>query len=197
MPIALSALIEMTREDNDLLTQILSSFSCEKDEDIEYFLHKRAVEFEKLDKARTYLICDEEQINTEGFCLDQLIIYGYIALALKVLSVPEETSTNTRKKLDGLSGKIHGVRIKDFPCYLIGQLSRNSAVDKDCLAREELLQFAYDNIVTSVETVGGRYMMIECRDEKKLIDFYSGNGFTEINKMSDGEHIQVQMIRKI
>lgn len=74
MPIALSALIEMTREDNDLLTQILSSFSCEKDEDIEYFLHKRAVEFEKLDKARTYLICDEEQINTEGFCLDQLII---------------------------------------------------------------------------------------------------------------------------
>lgn len=157
MPIALSALIEMTREDNDLLTQILSSFSCEKDEDIEYFLHKRAVEFEKLDKARTYLICDEEQINTEGFCLDQLIIYGYIALALKVLSVPEETSTNTRKKLDGLSGKI----------------------------------------VTSVEAVGGRYMMIECRDEKKLIDFYSGNGFTEINKMSDGEHIQVQMIRKI
>ena len=171
MSIALSALIEITREDNDLLTQILSSFSCEKDEDIEYFLHKRAVEFEKLDKARTYLICDEEQINTEGFCLDQLIIYGYIALALTVLSIPEKTSTNTRKKLDGLSGKIHGARIKDFLCYLIGQLSRNSSVGKECLAGEELLQFAYDNIVTSVEAVGGRYMMIECRDEKNLLIF--------------------------
>ena len=28
-------------------SELLSSFSCEKDEDIEYFLHKRAIEFEK------------------------------------------------------------------------------------------------------------------------------------------------------
>ena len=39
------------------LDKLLSSFSCEMDKDIEIFLHKRAVEFEKLSKARTYLIC--------------------------------------------------------------------------------------------------------------------------------------------
>ena len=70
MPIALSSLIKMTGEDNELLSQILSSFSCEQDEDIENFLHNRAIEFEELSKARTYLICDEEQILEEGFCLD-------------------------------------------------------------------------------------------------------------------------------
>ena len=75
MPIALSSLIKVAGEDNELLSQILSSFSCERDEDIENFLHSKAVEFEKLSKARTYLICDEEQISKEGFYPEQLKIF--------------------------------------------------------------------------------------------------------------------------
>ena len=187
----------MTGEDNELLSQILSSFSCERDEDIENFLHNKAVEFEKLSKARTYLICDEEQILKEGFCLDQLEIYGYVAIALKILSVPEEWSNRKRKELDGLSAKIHGEPIKDFSCYLIGQLSRNSKVSHDSISGKDLLQMAYDVIAAAVDAVGGRYMMIECREEKKLVDFYQANGFEEIQRSSDGTHIMVQMIRKI
>ncbi len=53
-------MIEATKEDERLLRQILSSFSCNKDEDIENFLHSRAVEFESLSKARTYLICRDQ-----------------------------------------------------------------------------------------------------------------------------------------
>ena len=197
MPIALSSLIKVTGEDNELLSQILSSFSCERDEDIENFLHSRAVEFEKLSKARTYLICDEEQISKEEFYLDQLKIYGYVAIALKILSVPEEWSNRKRKELDGLSAKIHGEPIKDFSCYLIGQLSRNSKVSHDSISGKDLLQMAYDVIAAAVDAVGGRYMMIECREEKKLVDFYLANGFEEIQRSSDGTHIMVQMIRKI
>lgn len=197
MPIALSSLIKMTGEDNELLSQILSSFSCEQDEDIENFLHNRAIEFEELSKARTYLICDEEQILEEGFCLDQLKIYGYVAIALKILSVPEEWSNRKRKELDGLSAKIHGEPVKDFSCYLIGQLSRNSKVPHDSISGKALLQIAYDVIAAAVDAVGGRYMMIECREEKKLVDFYLSNGFEEIQRSSDGNHTMVQMIRKI
>lgn len=197
MPIALSSLIKMTGEDNELLEQILSSFSCELDEDIENFLHNKAVEFEKLSKARTYLICDEDQVSEENFCLDQLKIYGYVAIALKILSVPEVWSNRKRKELDGLNAKIHGKPIKDFSCYLIGQLSRNSEVSHDSLSGKDLLQVAYDVIADAVDAVGGRYMMIECRNEEKLINFYLANGFEEIQKSSDGNHIMVQMIRKI
>ena len=197
MPIALSSLIKVTGEDNELLSQILSSFSCERDEDIENFLYSKAVEFEKLSKARTYLICDEEQISKEGFYLEQLKIYGYVAIALKILSVPEEWSNRKRKELDGLSAKIHGEPIKDFSCYLIGQLSRNSKVSHDSISGKDLLQMAYDVIAAAVDAVGGRYMMIECREEKKLVDFYLANGFEEIQRSSDGTHIMVQMIRKI
>lgn len=197
MSIALSSLIKMTGEDNELLSQILSSFSCEQDEDIENFLHNRAIEFEELSKARTYLICDEEQISKEGFCLDQLKIYGYVAIALKILSVPEEWSNRKRKELDGLSAKIHGEPIKDFSCYLIGQLSRNSRVPHDSISGKDLLQMAYDVIAAAVDAVGGRYMMIECREEKKLVDFYLSNGFEEIQRSFDGNYIMVQMIKKI
>ena len=197
MPIALSSLIQKTQEDVPLLPEILSAFSCIQDPDIETFLHERAVKFESLSKARTYLICDEDQITQKNFCLDQLTIYGYIALAPKILSVPSETSTNKRKKLDGLSAKIHGAPIDDFPCYLIGQLAKNSQIQNNSLSGKELLQFSYDIITTAADAVGGRYMMIECHDHPKLLKFYTDNCFEEISRMSDGESLLVQMIRPI
>lgn len=197
MPIALSSLIKMTGEDDILLKQILSSFSCEKDEDIEHFLRFKAVDFERLSKSRTYLLCDEEQISDSHFCLDQLRIYGYVALALKVLSVPDDYSNRKRQELDGLSGKIHGEPIKDFSCYLIGQLSKNSNYPRNSISGRDLLQVSYDVIAAAVDAVGGRYMMVECREEQRLIDFYQQNGFQEIQRSSDGNHMMVQLIRKI
>ena len=47
------------KEGNEL-SELLSSFSCEKDGDIEFFLHNKAIEFEKLSKTRTYLILNQE-----------------------------------------------------------------------------------------------------------------------------------------
>ena len=92
------------KEGNEL-SELLSSFSCEKDEDIEYFLHNRAIEFERLSKARTYLVLNQEQLENQE---KHLTIYGYISLALKILSVPQDMSNRMRKELDGFSAKIHG-----------------------------------------------------------------------------------------
>lgn len=189
-------MIERTKDDNALLQEVLENFHCDKDRDIEYFLHKRAIEFENLSKARTYLLCDENQFFEIGFSLDKLIIYGYLALAVKILSVPKETSNRARKELDGLSAKIHGEVITDFPCFLIGQLARNSNVEKESLKGEVLLEQAYSIIEVAVNAVGGRYILIECLDNKNLITFYRKNGFTEIARIPDGEHQMVQMIRK-
>lgn len=178
------------------MKSILSGFLCREDEDIEYFLHEKAVEFEKLSKARTYLVCDEEQLE-KGDASSPLIIYGYIAVALKILTVPETASNRLRKELDGLSAKIHGEVINDFPCYLIGQLSRNSNVPSDSLSGAELIRFACDVIEQAVSAVGGRYMMIECHDDPHLIRFYEQNRFQEIARIPDEDKPMVQMIRKI
>ncbi|MBQ7795052.1 MAG: hypothetical protein IJ374_00620, partial [Lachnospiraceae bacterium] len=96
------------------------------DEDIEHFLRERSIEFERISKARTYLIFDEDELLTRKIA--EVTIYGYITLAMKVLSVPSTVSNRMRKELDGYSAKIHGEPINVFPCYLIGQLSRNSNV---------------------------------------------------------------------
>ncbi len=185
--------MEVMKEDKELL-DFLSFFSCEKDEDIEYFLHNRAIEFEKFSKARTYLVFDQDQLESDE---KPLRIYGYITIALKILSVPGGLSNRMRKELDGYSAKIYGKSISDFPCYLIGQLSKNLNVKSKGVSGKELLEFAKDIIASSVELVGGRYMMIECRNEEKLIEFYKGNHFSEIARIPDKNQMMVQMICKI
>lgn len=182
-------------EEDKRVQALLSSFSCAQDSDIENFLHRRALEFERLSKSRTYLIFDEQELATRDVA--GLTIYGYISLALKVLTVAEETSNRTRKELDGFNAKIKGKPINDFPCYLIGQLARNSAVPRECLSGRQLIEFARDVISASVEAVGGRYVMIECRDSEQLLRFYQENGFSEISRLADGEQPMVQMISKI
>lgn len=177
------------------MKRFLSSFSCAEDEDIELFLHNRAVEFEKLSKSRTYLVCDEEELKNNS--LNHVTIYGYISVALKILTIPDETSNRMRKELDGFSAKIHGKPVHDIPCYLIGQLSRNSKVPKSSLKGADLIGYACDVIAQSVEAVGGRYIMIECRDKEKLIRFYQQNLFKEIARIPDENVPMVQMIRKI
>ncbi|MBD5081926.1 MAG: hypothetical protein HDT44_09225 [Ruminococcaceae bacterium] len=79
-----------SEEDIQRLTELLSSFSCEKDKDVEYFLHR------------------------EG----RFVILGYFTLALKVLDLPENLSNNMRKRLDGISAKLHGDVIRSIPCTL-------------------------------------------------------------------------------
>lgn len=122
---------------------------------------------------------------------------GYFSLALKVLSVPESYSNNQRKNIDGLSAKIHGDKISDFPCYLIGQLSRNSAVDKSIISGDQIIKFAFSiiKIKSAMLNIGGRAIMIECRNEKKLIEFYSKNGFKLLDSIPDGNNKMIQMIQ--
>ena len=165
-PLTLSKLINRVSVNRKLLEPLLSSFSCSNDEDIQNFLRNRAIDFELLSKSRTYLIIDEQQFQNSNSAVDNLIIYGYISLAIKVFTVPETTSNRQRQQLDGFSAKEHGKQISNFPCYLIGQLARNSNVPKEIINGAELLNFAYDIIAISVDAVGGRNILVECHNNK-------------------------------
>lgn len=189
----------MEQLEQDELEELLSSFSCSFDHDIEMFLRDeaKAISFEKLQKSCTYLIVDEEQLLDNNLTIADLTIYGYYSVALKVLSIPDDYSNNKRKQLDGLSAKIHGEVITDIPCYLIGQLARNSEISNELLSGNEILNMAYSVILNAVEAVGGRVIMIECRDNEKLIDFYMTNGFEVISELPDNEIPMKQMIRRI
>lgn len=189
--------MKKTAGDEELLNYVLSSFSCAQDRDIQNFLCERAVKFERLAKSRTYLIIDESQFLEPDFALDRLIIYGYISLSVKVFTAPETISNRQRLQLDGFSAKEHGKPISNFPCYLIGQLARNSNVPKGSLKGSELLDFAYGIIAISVDAVGGRNIMVECRNIPKLTHFYISNGFFQVSQIPDENIDMVQMLRRI
>ena len=192
------ALKEIMNElEDDKLKKLLSSFSCAYDKDIQNFLHNRAIEFERLSKSRTYLIVSEEQFENPEIAFDEFTIYGYISLAIKVFTVPETTSNRQRQQLDGFSAKEHGKQISNFPCYLIGQLARNSNVPKESISGAELLNFAYDIIAISVDAVGGRNILVECHNNKKLVQFYLDNEFYRISQMPDENQSMIQLIRRI
>ena len=164
----------------------MHQFCCEKDESVQYFLQNKAIDFEVKNKSRTFFI-----INEEEFCKGNLIILGYFSLALKVLTVPDEISNRKRILLDGLSAKFKGKPILHFPVYLIGQLAKND-MNKDQIEGNEIMSFAIDIIKEAQKNVGGRVVLIECNDNKKLKKFYSDTGFEIINK--DNEDNQLQMI---
>lgn len=172
--------------------ELFSTFTCEKDSDIESFLRDRAIEFERIAKSRTYFIIDLKSIERKT-----IHILGYFALSLKALVLPEDMSIRGRRELDGFSGKINGKPVREIPTYLIGQLARNSSISNADLSGKALLETALSVIANAKNAVGGRFAMIECHNEPNLLRFYEENGFQHIMNEPDGDIPMVQMIRRL
>lgn len=60
----------------------ISNFLCAKNEELAYFLKNSAIEFEKLDKSRTYLLVDEEDEQ-------DIPVLGYFSIAVHSIEIPE------------------------------------------------------------------------------------------------------------
>ncbi|MGL4913566.1 MAG: hypothetical protein ACRC3Y_14175 [Romboutsia sp.] len=174
----------MTSEEK--IKEIISSFKCEQDSDIEYFLKEKSIEYEKKSKGKTYFMVDE--LNLQNGILE---IVAYFTLAIQVLKVPDEYSNRKRTKLDGISAKRNNKPISEFPVYLIGQLAKNDNY-KNKISGSEVIENALAMILKAQHAVGGRIVLVECFDNEKLIKFYIENGFEIINKDS-----MVQLIRVI
>ncbi len=105
--------------DNDELLQAkLIKFTCTRNPDVEYFLHQKALIFEKTHKSRTYIAVNETSLASEATELD---IIGYFALSLKHLNLDDTISKTKQKELHGLFVPYGNVVVG----YLIGQLAKN------------------------------------------------------------------------
>lgn len=142
----------------------LSTFFCKKNKDVENFLKIRAIEYEKLNNSRTFLIVDQENLN----------LVGYFTLALSSIDLVD-TKLSGRKK--------HRLRYGNsnknlIPGFLIGQLARNDSVSKDSFEGSKILEYALYYLNKSHDIIGGKFVLIDCCT--KLVDFYTKNGFVEI-----------------
>lgn len=172
----------------DEAQQLISIFVCQKDLDIEHFLKEKAVLFEKLGKSRTFIIYDEEFENIKDFK-----ILAYFTLALQVLKVPGEFSGGKIKNFDGFNAKIHGERITEFPAILIGQVAKNE-IYKEIITGFEVMQYCLITLLSGQTYLGGRIVMLECKNISYLIEFYNRFGFDKIEKDYNEDEL-LQMVK--
>ena len=162
-----------------VIESYVANFYCSKDNDIEYFLKKKAILFEKLGKSRTFLVVDES-----------FEIVGYFSLALSILDIPEFLSNRKRKNLDGLSAKRNGELVEKIPSILIGQLAKNDLYSEK-FSGNGLLEVCLSKILEGQKILGGRIIMVECKKKPELINFYEQADFTLTTKEIGKEDLLV------
>ena len=135
-------------------------------------------------KSRTFFIFDEEK--------EEFQILAFFTLAIQVLRIPEEMISGRKAKFfDGFSSKINGVKITEFPAILIGQLGKNEMYS-DLIYGTEILEYCLAKIFEGQARLGGRIIMLECKDIPYLIHLYKQFGFDVLDKdYEEGELLQM------
>ncbi len=167
--------------DEPSILKDLSSFSCEKEPEIERFLKERSIPFEKAHKSRTYLIVEKKSSPKEG-----IVIIAYISLALASFRIQRNVSNAMRKRLNGIFMN------DDVPCFLIGQLGKNDRYYGEIMG-SELIDYAMNFLEKGHDLVGGRFVRVDCHRDERLIRFYEENGFMQV-QMNDESGL-LQMVR--
>lgn len=142
--------------------ELISDFSCSKNQDIQHFLQHNAIDFAKRKISITHLVFDEEKR-----------IVGYYTLAHKPLLISEKDRASLSKsdekkiarycKLDEDSGAY------TVSAFLIAQFGKS---DRSSIGGNELMQAAVATLTMVQRQVGGGIIFLECEDHEKLLAFY-------------------------
>lgn len=179
--------------------EILKTFKCELNKDVEYFLKEKAIEFSKQGISRTFIVLSENK--------DKNVIVGYFAIAIKSISIEKSRLSKTqRKKFSKYSNNNNESKFYQISMPLIGQLGKNFNNNYNKLITGDiLLKLACDKIKEIQDNIGGRYVFLECEDNESLKEFYESNGFVCFNKRNlekderdknKGEYL-LQMLRDL
>lgn len=148
----------------------------DKVNDVESFLHEKAINFEHMAWATTHLVFIKEEVP---------ILVGYFSFANRPLKMTRKNfkklSKNQQRKLQKYGREEDGYI--EINSYLIGQLGKNYNVHKDIkdkVSGRQLLSIAYQMLVDIVKVVNVKYVWVECEDNGKLLDFYQDFGFNLI-----------------
>ena len=187
-------MLEYVGEDN--CKNILSTFVCPLNPDVEDFIHTKAIEFAKQKIAISYLVF-AEQDNHKYFV-------GYYTLANKFVCVNSSSLSKTmQKKIGKFSQYDQSSDRFMVPMPLIAQLGKNfNDTLPTQMAGADLLEMAMERVLEVEHLVGGKTVYIECNNQPKLFDFYSSTGFFPFDERTrqtddpnDKDTVLVQMLK--
>lgn len=124
---------------------------------------------------------------------------AFFTVALNVLEFDETLSNRKRKDLDGIFSKRNNKPIQNMPVFLIGQLAKNELYDGGPFCGQVIVDHALHELAKAQMHVGGRIVLVECKQEEKLISFYKEYGFDEFTHIPDDmrKENMVQFIMKL
>ncbi len=177
----------------EVLQQILSEFSCEKNSDVEKFLKGKSIEFTKKNQSVTYLV----------FSNEDAALVGYFTLTIKPIVVKADSFSNTMKRKIARVSELdvtHGTYT--LSAYLIAQLGKNYSEGlSERITGKQLLQAAIDTIKELQYMAGGMVIFLEAEDNEKLMEFYEGqNGFRKFatkdtKNEAEDSHVLIQLLK--
>lgn len=168
--LSLSDILEEQGE--DFCREILSTFSCPKNGDVEKFLTKRsAIDFAKQGIAQTFLVYAFYQGNQ--------VLCGYFTFALKYIIVFRHSiSKRTARRLARFAMSPDDPSRFAITAPLIAQLGKNYTNGYNKLITgDELLSIALEKVKEAQMILGGKVVYVECEDVEYLKTFYEQNGF--------------------
>lgn len=153
----------MRRLTPEKVESYLGEFECQRDKELGLFLRNKAMEFEKRDLSRTFLLLKEKRIA------------GYISLATTVLEIGDNwpVSNTLKKKMNASGGPI--------AAYLLGQMCKANDIEEKI--GPYMIELAIMMFDEAREVCGGRVVCVDCR--KELLKFYTENGFKVISNPTD------------
>jgi len=148
------------------VSAVLSSFSCERDKEVELFLREKAIVQEKKQTSRTYLIFDDDAEH---------LLVAFFAVAVSIIK--DEGLKCSSRMLRKMNIN-EGIAMS----YLIGQLGKRDGGAKGL--GTFAIERAIGIIVDANAKVGCRVIRIDCRES--LIGYYESNGFTLVRSNKEG-----------
>jgi len=154
--------------EKERVNRVLKTFKCLKNRDLEDFLHTKSIFLEEKNITKTYLYLD-----------NRANVIAYYAICLKVLNTLN-LSKSMVKKLDGIDKNR-----KNIPCFLIAQLGKTDSCEYKI--GQNILDEAINLAKNISRRVGGRFIILDSVNIKKVINFYTSepNNFVILNKKSE------------
>lgn len=159
----------------DKVIRALNLFKCDKDSDIEEFLHSKAVDFIAKDICQVYLILDEDAFDS-----DIIKVEGYFTLSHRALRFNEDVSKTKRKNITGFKDR----EITEF--VLIGQIEKYISAERHSdLSLNEILAYAFEVIEAASSLIPCRIALVECSEEIYKRKLYDNCGFVFLQQDRD------------
>jgi len=196
-----TSLLEMQQTlPEERIGEILSSYSCPPNLDVEKYLHEKALSFSKSSLGRTYLVDAEVDGKSR--------LVGFFTLSPKSLVIKHTTemSSAMRKRIAWFSDPYPEYGVQIASVVMIAQLGKNYSNENNAyVSGAQILDLAFTQIKEIQDYLGGKLVLVECEDTPPLVDFYTANGFRRLqnrnldenSKEKDAYDYLVQLIRTL